>query len=291
MNKYEISHKTKNYIILMEFTLTMNLSYDLFALDNKIFSSRLMLGTGKYKNLTEAQEAITASKCEIVTFAVRRAQTAKTNKEQNILSILDLNKICLLPNTAGCKTAEEAIRLAFLGREIVYKLGQDNNTFIKLEVIPDPKYLLPDPIATLKTAEFLSKEGFKVLPYVNADPVLAKQLEEVGCVAVMPLGSPIGTGQGIKTKSNIQIIIENATVPIIIDAGIGTSSDAAEAMELGASAILVNTCIARAKSSINMARSISLAVEAGRLAYLAGRTEIMKQAQASSPLVGLSTFT
>nr|YP_010336590.1 thiamin biosynthesis protein G [Rhodospora sordida]UNJ14996.1 thiamin biosynthesis protein G [Rhodospora sordida] len=266
----------------------VNINKDLLSIGNCKFSSRLMLGTGKYRTLDEAQNSILSSKCEIVTFAVRRAQNAKSNQQANLLSMLDWKKLWLLPNTAGCQTVEEAIRIAFLGREITRELGQVNNNFIKLEVIPDPTYLLPDPIATLKAAEYLCHKGFTVLPYINADPILAKQMEEVGCAAVMPLGSPIGTGQGIKTLSNIKIIIENLNVPVIIDAGIGTSSDAAQAMELGASAILVNTCIARAKSSVAMAQSIQLAVQAGRLAYLAGRTEETLQARSSSPEVGIS---
>nr|YP_010336788.1 thiamin biosynthesis protein G [Stylonema alsidii]UNJ15194.1 thiamin biosynthesis protein G [Stylonema alsidii] len=255
---------------------------------NKSFSSRLMLGTGKYRTLQEAKNSIKNSECEIITFAVRRAQNMNISKQFNLLNILDWQKLWLLPNTAGCKTAEEAIRIASLGRQIAQEIGQIDNQFIKLEVIPDPTYLLPDPIATLKAAEYLCQQGFTVLPYMNADPILAKQLESVGCAAVMPLGSPIGTGQGLQTLSNIKIIIENAQIPVIIDAGIGTSSDAVQAMELGASAILVNTCIARAKSSSLMATSLKLAVNSGRLAYLAGRVDKKQKAQPSSPETGIS---
>nr|YP_010338531.1 thiamin biosynthesis protein G [Rhodaphanes brevistipitata]UNJ18481.1 thiamin biosynthesis protein G [Rhodaphanes brevistipitata] len=266
----------------------MNLPLDYLILDKQKFSSRLMLGTGKYKTLYDAKESISVSECEIVTFAVRRAQNAKMNQQSNLLNALNWHKLRLLPNTAGCQTAEEAIRIAFLGREIAKGIGQIDNNLIKLEVIPDPKYLLPDPIATLKAAEYLCKRGFTVLPYINADPVLAKQLEEIGCAAVMPLGSPIGSGQGIKTLSSIKIIIENSKIPVIIDAGIGTSSDAAQAMELGASAILVNTCVARANCSSKMAQAIKLAVKAGRIAYLAGRTQVQTKAQPSSPEKGIS---
>nr|YP_009296893.1 thiamin biosynthesis protein G [Bangiopsis subsimplex]AOM66236.1 thiamin biosynthesis protein G [Bangiopsis subsimplex]ARO90402.1 thiazole biosynthesis protein ThiG [Bangiopsis subsimplex] len=265
---------------------SMNIAMDILEIGEKSFSSRVMLGTGKYRNLKEASNAIKLSKCEVVTFAVRRAQTSQKNN--NILNILNDSKIWLLPNTAGCQTCDEAIRVAFLGREIVKEIGQVDNNFIKLEVIPDPKYLLPDPIATLKAAEYLCKEGFIVLPYMNADPILAKHLEAVGCAAVMPLGSPIGTNQGLKTLSNIAIIIENAKVPVIVDAGIGTSSDAAKAMELGASGILVNTCVARASSSATMATAINLAVQSGRLAYLSGLANIRDTAQASSPETGIS---
>jgi len=264
-----------------------NLTQDSFYLGDKCFTSRLLLGTGKYRSVKEAEDSIIESSCEIVTVAIRRAQSARMTRDTNLLTRLDWKKLWILPNTAGCQTAEEAIRVAFLGKEITKEIGQLNNQFIKLEVIPDPKYLLPDPIATLKAAEYLCSKGFTVLPYINADPVLAKQLEEVGCAAVMPLGSPIGTGQGIKTASSIRIIIENSTIPVIIDAGIGTSSDAAQAMELGASAILVNTCIARANCSPQMARGIRLGVEAGRLAYLAGRVNMTSRAQPSSPETGL----
>nr|QUE27890.1 ThiG [Tsunamia transpacifica] len=268
--------------------VNMELELDAFNISTKTFTSRLLLGTGKYKTLREAEKAIFRSACEIITVSVRRAQNAKINRGTNLLTRLDWASLWLLPNTAGCQTAEEAIRIAFLGREMARAIGQTDNNFIKLEVIPDPKYLLPDPIATLKAADYLCNQGFVVLPYINADPLLAKQLEEIGCAAIMPLGSPIGSGQGIKTDSNIKIIIENSKVPVIIDAGIGTSSDAAKAMELGASAILVNTCVARAKNSLQMAEGIKLGVQSGRLAYLAGRMGITWAAQPSSPEVGIS---
>lgn len=266
----------------------MKADLDSFSLGKKTFLSRLMVGTGRYRTLDEARDSIVASECEIVTFAVRRAQSALVSQNTSLLNTLNHLNIWLLPNTAGCQTADDAIRIAFLGREIAREIGQEENNFVKLEVIPDPKYLLPDPIGTLKAAEYLCSQGFTVLPYINADPVLAKQLEEIGCAAVMPLGSPIGTGQGIKTLSNIQIIIENSNIPVIIDAGIGTSSDASQAMEIGASAILVNTCIAQAKSAVCMANSIKLGVKAGRLSYIAGRVKTQIRAHASSPEIGIS---
>jgi thiazole synthase len=255
---------------------------------NRTFSSRLMTGTGKYRNVEEMQQSIIASGCQIVTVAVRRVQT-KAPGHENLAEALDWKKLWMLPNTAGCQTAEEAIRVARLGREMAKILGQEDNNFVKLEVIPDPKYLLPDPIGTLQAAEQLVKEGFAVLPYINADPMLAKHLEEVGCVTVMPLASPIGSGQGLKTTANIQIIIENAGVPVVVDAGIGTPSEAAQAMELGADALLINTAIAQAKNPPAMARAMKLATEAGRLAYLAGRIPIKDYASASSPLNGTVT--
>jgi thiazole synthase len=255
---------------------------------DRTFSSRLMTGTGKYRNIEEMQQSITASGCEIVTVAVRRVQT-KAPGHENLAEALDWTKLWMLPNTAGCQTAEEAIRVARLGREMAKILGQEDNNFVKLEVIPDPKYLLPDPIGTLQAAEQLVKEGFAVLPYINADPMLAKRLEEAGCVTVMPLASPIGSGQGLKTTANIQIIIENASVPVVVDAGIGTPSEAAQAMELGAAALLINTAIAQAKNPAAMARGMKLATEAGRLAYLAGRIPLKDYAIASSPLSGTVT--
>lgn len=250
------------------------------------FRSRLMTGTGKYPSIEAMQQSIVASGCEIVTVAVRRVQTRAAGHE-GLAEALDWSKIWMLPNTAGCQTAEEAIRVARLGREMAKLLGQEDNNFVKLEVIPDAKYLLPDPIGTLQAAEQLVKEGFAVLPYINADPLLAKRLEEVGCATVMPLGSPIGSGQGIKNEANIRIIIEEAKVPVVIDAGIGTPSEAACGMELGADALLINSAIALARNPVAMARAMGLATEAGRLAYLAGRIPLKSYASASSPLTGL----
>jgi thiazole synthase len=251
----------------------------------KRFQSRLMTGTGKYASLEQMQQSIVASGCEIVTVAVRRVQT-KAPGHEGLAEALDWTQVWMLPNTAGCQTAEEAVRVARLGREMAKLLGQEENNFVKLEVIPDPKYLLPDPIGTLEAAEQLIKEGFAVLPYINADPLLAKRLEEAGCVTVMPLGSPIGSGQGLKNAANIQIIVEEARVPVVVDAGIGAPSEAAQAMEMGADALLINSAIALAKNPVMMAKAMSLAAEAGRLAYLAGRIPIKTYASASSPITG-----
>ncbi|MFS0514772.1 glycine oxidase ThiO [Nostoc sp. UIC 10607] len=254
----------------------------------KTFQSRLMTGTGKYRSIEEMQQSIAASDCQIVTVAVRRVQT-KAPGHEGLAEALDWTKIWMLPNTAGCQTAEEAIRVARLGREMAKLLGQEDNNFVKLEVIPDLKYLLPDPIGTLQAAEQLVKEGFAVLPYINADPMLAKRLEEVGCATVMPLASPIGSGQGLKTTANIQIIIENAGVPVVVDAGIGSPSEAAQAMELGADALLINSAIALSPNPAAMARAMNLATVAGRLAYLAGRMPIKDYASPSSPVTGTIT--
>ncbi|MGB8698635.1 MAG: thiazole synthase [Thermosynechococcaceae cyanobacterium] len=254
----------------------------------RTFRSRLMTGSGKYRNFAEMRQSIEASGCEIVTVAVRRVQTNAPGHE-GLAEALDWSNIWMLPNTAGCQTAEEAVRVARLGREMAKLLGQEDNHFVKLEVIPDSKYLLPDPIGTLQAAEQLVKEGFVVLPYINADPLLAKRLEEVGCATVMPLGSPIGSGQGIRNAANIQIIIESAQIPVVVDAGIGTPSEAAQAMEMGADALLINTAIAQAQHPAQMARGMALGMEAGRLAYLAGRIPVKAYASASSPMTGLVT--
>ncbi len=254
----------------------------------KTFQSRLMTGTGKYSSIEEMQQSVVASGCQIVTVAVRRVQT-KAPGHEGLAEALDWTKIWMLPNTAGCQTADEAIRVARLGREMAKLLGQEDNNFVKLEVIPDPKYLLPDPIGTLEAAAQLVKEGFAVLPYINADPMLAKRLEDVGCATVMPLASPIGSGQGLKTTANIQIIIENANIPVVVDAGIGSPSEAAQAMELGADALLINSAIALSKQPSVMAYAMNLATVAGRLAYLAGRMPLKDYASASSPLTGKIT--
>ncbi len=261
---------------------------DPLTIAGRTFQSRLMTGTGKYRNFDEMRQSITESGCEIVTVAVRRVQTNAAGHE-GLAEAIDWSKIWMLPNTAGCKTAEEAIRVARLGREMAKLLGQEDNHFVKLEVIPDPKYLLPDPIGTLEAAEQLVKEGFVVLPYINADPLLAKRLEEVGCATVMPLGSPIGSGQGLKNAANIQIIIETARIPVVVDAGIGTPSEATQAMELGADALLINTAIARAENPAMMARAMGLATIAGRLAYKAGRIPVQAIASPSSPTTGIVT--
>jgi thiazole synthase len=265
-------------------------TFDKLKIGDKFFNSRLMLGTGKYKTVTDAVNSIQNSECDIVTVAIRRLPTNLKNDNTNFLRCLDWKKLWLLPNTAGSQTAEEAIRMAFLGHELACQVGQEDNFFVKLEVISDPKYLLPDPVGTLKAAEFLVKKGFTVLPYINADPMLALHLEDLGCATVMPLGSPIGSGQGLNNLANIQIIIENANVPVIVDAGIGTSSEAAMAMELGADGVLLNTAVAQSKNPAQMAESMKLAVQAGRLGYLAGRMEKKYYANASSPLDQISKF-
>ena len=261
----------------------MNGNLDRLKIGEKFFNSRLMLGTGKYRTSNDAISSIKASECEIVTVAVRRLPLDLRNDTTNFLNDLDWQKLWLLPNTAGSQTAEEAIRMAFLGHELACQLGQEDNFFVKLEVISDPKYLLPDPIGTLKAAEFLVKKGFTVLPYINADPMLALHLEDLGCATVMPLASPIGSGQGLNNLANIQIIIENANVPVIVDAGIGTPSEATKAMEIGSDGILLNTAVAQSNVPNQMASAMNLGVKAGRLAYLAGRMEKKHYAQASSP--------
>lgn len=265
-----------------------NIENDKLTIQNKEFSSRLMLGTGKYKTLFETQESIEASKTEIVTVAIRRLNSNQFSKNSNFITSLNWEKLWLLPNTAGAKTAEEAIRLACLGRELAKRIGQEENTFVKLEVISDPKYLLPDPLGTVKAAKFLIQKGFCVLPYISPDPILAKHLEDLGCATVMPLGSPIGSGQGIQNILNLRIIIENSTIPVVIDAGIGSASEAALAMELGADAVLVNTAIAQSQLPKQMATAMRLGVEAGRLSYLAGRIQPTKFAISSSPAQGVN---
>jgi thiazole synthase len=266
----------------------MMTNLDKLKIAEKTFNSRLMLGTGKYKTIQETINSIKKSQCEIITVAVRRLPININNDSSSFLKYLDWQNLWLLPNTAGSQTAEEAIRMAFLGRELAYQLGQEDNFFVKLEVISDPKYLLPDPIGTLKAAEFLVKKGFTVLPYINADPMLALHLEDLGCATVMPLGSPIGSGQGLNNLINLQIIIENAKIPVIIDAGIGSPSEATKAMELGADGVLLNTAVAQSLDPEQMAYAMNLAVKAGRVAYLAGAMEKKNYADASSPLTQIS---
>ena len=259
----------------------MNVKKDSLHIGSKIFNSRLMVGTGKYESSKLMIESLEKSECEIVTVAVRRIKN--NDNEKNLIKCIDWRKYWMLPNTAGCRNSEEAIRIALLGRELAKLSGQEENNFVKLEVIPDEKYLLPDPIETLKAAEFLIKKNFTVLPYINADPILAKRLEEEGCATVMPLGSPIGSGQGLLNSSNISIIIENASIPVIVDAGIGVPSEASEAMELGADGLLVNSAIALSKNPPQMAQAMNYGVHAGRKAFLAGRIEKRFAAKASSP--------
>nr|YP_009502024.1 thiamin biosynthesis protein G [Porolithon onkodes]ASB29626.1 thiamin biosynthesis protein G [Porolithon onkodes] len=257
------------------------------TIGNYTFNSSLMLGTGKYRTFQDTIDSISISETSIVTVAIRRIHM-KNQDDYNLLSTLKRKNIWVLPNTAGCTNVEEAIRIACLGKEINKRIGQIENNFIKLEVIPDPTYLLPDPIGTLKAAEYLVKKNFTVLAYTNTDPLLAKQLEEIGCSAVMPLGSPIGSGQGIQDPFNLSIIIKNSNIPIIIDAGISTASEASYAMELGADGVLMNTAIAQAASPQVMANSMKLAVQAGKYAYVAGRMQKQYKAIASSPTTMIS---
>ena len=253
---------------------------DNLVIAGKSFKSRLIIGTGRHRSMEEMVASIEASGTEIITVAIRRLDLDDPNKK-TILDYLDWSKYTILPNTAGSKTPEEALTTARLAR------AMGLSDWIKLEVIPDPKYLFPDPVGTLKAAEALIKEGFTVLPYIHADPVLARQLEELGCATVMPLGSAIGSGQGIHTREEIRIIIEQARVPVVVDAGLGVPSDASVAMEMGADAVLVNTAIAQAKDPAGMARAFRLGVEAGRLAYQAGRIPAKPYAVASSPVEGV----
>ena len=258
---------------------------DALVIGGRTFRSRLMTGTGKYPSLAAMQASLVSSACEIVTVAVRRVQTQAAGHE-GLMEAIDWSRIWMLPNTAGCATADEAIRVARLGRELAKLAGQEHNTFVKLEVIPDTRHLLPDPIGTLEAAEQLVKEGFTVLPYINADPLLARRLEEAGCATVMPLGSPIGSGQGIRNAANIALIIENSGVPVVVDAGIGVPSEAAQAMEMGADALLINSAIALAGDPPAMARAMALACEAGRSAHHAGRLPVRAEASPSSPRAG-----
>jgi len=258
---------------------------DPLVIAGRSFPSRLMTGTGKYPSLAAMQASLEASGCGIVTVAVRRVQS-QAEGHLGLMEAIDWSRYWMLPNTAGCATAEEAIRVARLGRELARLAGQEDNSFVKLEVIPDSRHLLPDPIGTLEAAEQLVREGFTVLPYINADPLLASRLEQVGCATVMPLGSPIGSGQGIRNAANIALIIENATVPVVVDAGIGVPSEAAQAMEMGADALLINSAIALAGDPVAMAQAMGEATRAGRTAFRAGRLPVRPQASASSPLQG-----
>ena len=254
---------------------------DTLKIANKVFNSRLMVGTGKYKSPKIMIDSLESSSCEIITVAIRRIKN--DDKENNLLQFIDWSKFWMLPNTAGCKNCDEAVRIAELGRELAKLSGQEDNNFIKLEVIPDTKYLLPDPIETLKAAEILVQKNFTVLPYINADPILAKRLEEIGCATVMPLGSPIGSGQGLLNSSNISIIIENSNIPVIIDAGIGVPSEASQSMEMGADGVLINSAIALANNPVAMAEGMALGVKAGRKSFLSGRIAKTCIAKPSSP--------
>ncbi|EGV44243.1 thiazole synthase [Bizionia argentinensis JUB59] len=249
---------------------------DILKIADKTFSSRLFTGTGKFSNSQVMRDAIIASKSELVTVALKRVDIA--DESDDMLLHLKANHINLLPNTSGVRTAKEAVFAAQLAREAL------ETNWIKLEIHPDPKYLLPDPIETLKAAEELVKLGFIVMPYIHADPVLCKRLEQVGAQCVMPLGAPIGSNKGLKTMDFLEIIIEQSNVPVIVDAGIGAPSHAAYAMELGADAVLVNTAIAVSQNPIQMGIAFKKAVQAGRMAYKAKLAPAKKQAEASSPL-------
>jgi len=246
------------------------------------FTSRLLVGTGKYKDTGETRRAIDASGAEIVTIAVRRTNIGQTPGEPNILEVLPPDRFTILPNTAGCYDVKTAVRTCRLARELL-----DGHNLVKLEVLGDEKTLFPDVIATLEAAEELVKDGFDVMVYTNDDPIMAKRLEETGCVAVMPLAAPIGSGLGIRNRLNILTIVENAKVPILVDAGVGTASDAAVAMELGCDGVLMNTAIAAARDPVLMASAMRKAIEAGREAFLAGRMPARRFASASSPLDGI----
>ncbi|MCX7086002.1 MAG: thiazole synthase [Methylococcales bacterium] len=255
---------------------------DSFVLAGKTYHSRLLVGTGKYKDLEETRLAIAASGAQIVTVAIRRTNIGQNPGEPNLLDVISPDKYTILPNTAGCYTAEDAIRTCRLGREL---LGGHN--LVKLEVLADQKTLFPDVEETYAAAKLLVKDGFDVMVYTNDDPIAAKKLEDIGCVAVMPLAAPIGSGLGIRNPYNILTIIENANVPILVDAGVGTASDAAIAMELGCAGVLMNTAIAEAKNPLLMASAMRKGIEAGREAFLAGRMPRKRFASASSPIDGL----
>lgn len=264
----------------MKAVLDPQIKKDELIIGQKTFQSRLMVGTGKFSNFEIMKLAHQKSGAQIVTVAIRRVDLSSPGYV-GLLEQIDTKKYWILPNTAGCQTKEEAIRVAKLSR------AMGINNWVKLEVIPDPKYLLPDPISTLEAASELVCDGFVVLPYINADPILAKRLEEIGCATVMPLGSPIGTGQGVRCAANIELIIKQSKVPVVVDAGIGVPSEASYVMEMGADAVLINTAVACAEDPPSMAEAFKLGVEAGRKAYLAGRIPIKEYASASSPKEGI----
>jgi thiazole synthase len=252
---------------------------DPLVIAGRSFTSRLIVGTGKFGSFPAMRDALDASGTDMVTVALRRVDLESTGGP-DILEFVDRGRYLILPNTSGAVDADEALRIARLAR------AADLPTWIKLEVTPEPRYLLPDPVETLKAAELMVHDGFTVLPYIGADPVLAKRLEEVGCATVMPLGSWIGSNQGVRTRDAVQIIVEQATVPVVVDAGLGAPSHAAEAMEMGVDAVLVNTAIAVAGDPVEMARAFALGVDAGRRAHLARRGTVLPVAEASSPLTG-----
>ncbi|KXX64711.1 thiazole synthase [Marichromatium gracile] len=255
---------------------------DRLVIAGKEYGSRLLVGTGKYKDMDETARAIEASGAEIVTVAVRRTNLGQNADEPNILDVLPPERYTYLPNTAGCFDVDTAVRTCRLARELL-----DGHKLVKLEVLGDQQTLFPDVIATLKAAEILVADGFDVMVYTNDDPIVARELEAIGCCAVMPLAAPIGSGLGIRNPLNIRTIVENAKVPVLVDAGVGTASDAAEAMELGCDGVLMNTAIAAAKDPVLMAAAMRKGIEAGREAYLAGRMPAKRFASASSPIEGL----
>ncbi|NCF09849.1 MAG: thiazole synthase [Gammaproteobacteria bacterium] len=254
---------------------------DPLIIAGRSYSSRLLVGTGKYRDFDETSMAIQASGAEIVTVAIRRTNIGQDPNEPNLLDVLPPDRYTLLPNTAGCYTADDAVRTCRLARELL-----NGHDLVKLEVLGDEKTLFPDVLATLGAAETLVADGFKVMVYTNDDPILARRLEEVGCVAVMPLAAPIGSGLGIRNPYNILEIVENAKVPVLVDAGVGTASDAAVAMELGCDGVLMNTAIAAARDPVLMASAMRKGIEAGREAFRAGRMPRKRYASASSPLDG-----
>jgi thiazole synthase len=255
---------------------------DNLIIAGKAYSSRLLVGTGKYKDFTQTRAAVEASGSQIITVAIRRTNLGQNPDEPNLLDVLPPSEYTLLPNTAGCFTVEDAVRTLRLARELL-----DGHSLVKLEVLGDQRTLYPNMVETIKAAEILIKEDFQVMVYTSDDPILAKQLEEIGCIAIMPLASLIGSGMGILNPWNLQIIIENAKVPVIVDAGVGTASDAAIAMELGCDGVLMNTAIAAAQNPVLMASAMKKAVEAGHEAYLAGRmAKKLYSASPSSPVSG-----
>lgn len=260
---------------------TTHLHYDSLVIAGIEYHSRLLVGTGKYKDLEETRQAVEASGAQIVTVALRRTNIGQNPDQPNLLDVIPPGRYTLLPNTAGCYDAQSAIRTCRLARELL-----DGHDLVKLEVLGDEKTLFPDVIETIKAAEVLIREGFKIMVYTNDDPILARRFEEMGCVAVMPLAAPIGSGLGIRNPYNILTIVENAQVPILVDAGVGTASDAAIAMELGCDGVLMNTAIAGAKQPVLMASAMKKAIEAGREAFLAGRIPRKRYASASSPIEG-----
>ncbi len=256
--------------------------HDPLVIAGKTYRSRLLTGTGKFKDFEETRLATEAAGAEIVTVAIRRTNLGQSPNEPNLLDVLPPDRYTILPNTAGCYTADDAVRTCRLARELL-----DGHTLVKLEVLGDQKTLYPDVVQTLAAAEKLVADGFDVMVYTSDDPILARRLEEIGCVAVMPLAAPIGSGRGVQYKYNLLEIIENAKVPVLVDAGVGTASDAAIAMELGCDGVLMNTAIAGAKHPVLMASAMKKAVEAGREAFLAGRIPRKRNASASSPIDGL----